>query len=973
MKLLNTVTGQIEDVQESEIADAVKSGNYALQKNTPVPVVSPDGTPGTVDSSEAAKAFGANFQYDTPDMQKKRADAEKFGNRPFASALAGMASSASLGASDSAMVHSGLVSPDTLSGLAEQNPTSHAVGEGLGILGPALLSGGESLALDATAGAEAVAKTSATKSIASKVIQTISAPSRLAAEMGQATEGLTSAALKKTLLAQGEQSLAKRVVTTALSKGAGSAVEGAFYGAGNLISEEALGHEDINAESLMAYIGGGAMIGGLAGSILGLGEMGLKGGTDLVKKSSRTLFQRLIGAEDAAEEGTVVAGLTGKKKNLADVRQAANELEVKLTTGAESNNNITRTAESILNETPTIWGEQVKRAHEEVRSGIQRNAEKVLEKAGTATEEEVGKNVIDNVTQKIKSLYDPFKKAYEEIRLHRPMVALEDSMLEKTSQRIQGLKIGSKGGDVEKYVQTKGGQILQQKSVDDLAAFISETKSDGRAFSRQGQDSMAFAAREVARHAERLHDRSIMRTAIDMAKSGVPGAEEAAKQLINGIREVNKNYAGFKKFMSDLGANAKLGKGTGFRQIIDKLESSDPIAIVKKLYNPKSPKSVEFMTKHFPEEFEQMRKLHLAKVAAAVTKEDAVHGTSIDINKLTREYYKTPEHFRGTLFGTDGARTIENIEKVHAAMPGLSNPSRTDIRHDFTRILTPVLNLRDMAMAGLLKMADRGPTKEALTVKGVDSLARIEKGQKTIVKTIKSSVDEFLTNAASAGEKVKKVTDRIPAVTTNALLDVSLSNKKPKKDETLHAAFERHQDDLAKLTANPGILAQRMANDTAALQLVAPKTAQSLQMKATKAIMFLDSKIPINPAPSRGPNLMIRKWKPSSLEMRKFERYMRAVDNPMHVIHDFRKGAMNREGVEVLRNVYPEIYTQLVGHITERMADGKTNLTYKKRLQLGTLLDTPIDLAQEPQFLMPLQAAYQQDQQDPQTRSWWIS
>lgn len=927
LKVRNNLTGQIEDVPESQIPELVARGSHSLPKNIKIPVISPDGQPGTIDSSEAYTAFQSGFQYETREQTQERQNEEKFGNRPVSALAAGAARTMTFGVSDQALVQSEAADAKTLNEIKERNSEANLIGEGAGIILPTLATSGLGLAGGAVRGASAA---------------------------GAAVEGLTAKALAKTLLRQGEASLAKKVLAQGVSKGAGSAVEGAFYGAGHIISEDALGNADLNAESLMANMGAGALIGGLAGGALGGGGVATKAAIDKgvqVAKPATSFFKRIIGSGDnVTEEATILGNLAGKKKDIAGLRQAADELEVTLTTGAESNNQITRTAESILNESPTVWGEQVKRQHEKVRAGVQGKAEKILAEAAEKTEQEIGDQVKQAIIKDVKAKYDPFNKAYEEIRRSRPNIDLDPKMSIRTGNNIGRLNIGAKGGDVEQYVQKKAIQLGAQKTVDDLANFVSEVKSDGRQYARMGNDRMAFATREVARLSERLHDRTILKTAISMAKSGAPQAELAAKELINGIRETNRNYAGFMQFISQFGKAAKMGKGTGFRQLVDRMEEIAPEQLARKLFNMKDSKSIEFMKKSFPAQFEELRKLEIAKVASRVAKEDPVHGASVDINKLVKEYYKLSPENRIMLFGKDGSRTIENIEKVHIAMPGISNPSRTDIRADFTRILTPVLNLRDMALAGLLKMADSG-SREAYVVKGVQSLAQVEKSQKTIGKTISNAIEKFLSVADDKGARLKKAT---PAVATNALMDVSWTRKKP-KDENVQKAYERHTKEIAAMVANPEGTVTNIMDNTAGLQQMAPKTQLALQVKLQKAVQFLHGKMPFNPAASRSSNLMIREWKPSTVEMRKFERYMRAVNKPMEVIKDFERGAMNREGIETLKEVYPEIYTQMVMQITERVTEMRVNLPYNKRLQLGNLLDIPVDLAQEPAYFAALQ------------------
>ena len=78
--------------------------------------------------------------------------------------------------------------------------------------------------------------------------------------------------MKKLIKDSGSKTFAKEVLRKGIAKGAGSAVEGSLYGVGHLISEEALGRAEFNAENLMAYGGKGALWGGLVGG--GLGGLG---------------------------------------------------------------------------------------------------------------------------------------------------------------------------------------------------------------------------------------------------------------------------------------------------------------------------------------------------------------------------------------------------------------------------------------------------------------------------------------------------------------------------------------------------------------------------------------------------------------------------------------------------------------------------------------------------------------------------
>lgn len=181
----------------------------------------------------------------TEEIEKEK----EFGDSPIRTGLESAASSATFGISDQLLVKTGISSKEELRERRIRNKNADIAGEIAGVVVPALLTGGTSAAAKgAAAGVTAAAKT------------------------GLKAEALTASFLKKVLKEQGKSSLAKEVLRKSIAKGAGSAVEGTFYGVGELISEEALGNASFNAENLIASAGAGAVLGGLAGGALGTVE-----------------------------------------------------------------------------------------------------------------------------------------------------------------------------------------------------------------------------------------------------------------------------------------------------------------------------------------------------------------------------------------------------------------------------------------------------------------------------------------------------------------------------------------------------------------------------------------------------------------------------------------------------------------------------------------------------------------------------
>ena len=183
-------------------------------------------------------------------IEKEQRLDEKYGDSPWQTFAESALSSVSFGLSD--QVGKALGFQEALRERRERNETSALAGEVTGIVGPVLFSGGSSLLAK---GAQTAGKGIAT-----------------AAKAGSTIERLTAKGINKLLAETGKKKFAKDVLSKSIAKGAGSAVEGTFYGIGELVEENALGNAEFNAENLMAYGGKGALWGGLVGG--GLGGLG---------------------------------------------------------------------------------------------------------------------------------------------------------------------------------------------------------------------------------------------------------------------------------------------------------------------------------------------------------------------------------------------------------------------------------------------------------------------------------------------------------------------------------------------------------------------------------------------------------------------------------------------------------------------------------------------------------------------------
>ena len=139
------------------------------------------------------------------------------------------------------------------------------------------------------------------------------------------------------------------------------------------------------------------------------------------------------------------------------------------------------------------------------------------------------------------------------------------------------------------------------------------------------------------------------------------------------------------------------------------------------------------------------------------------------------------------------------------------------------------------------------------------------------------------------------------------------------------------------------------------IDVVAPETFGAMKGVAGRALVFLDSKLPlmfnVNP-------LLKKKYRPSTQEVYKFKKYLEAIQNPVKVFKEFSKGNISRESIEAISFVYPDIYARMRAEVMKDVQANPDAIDYKQRLLLGTLLDAPTDLALLPESIKTLQQFY---------------
>lgn len=180
--------------------------------------------------------------------------------------------------------------------------------------------------------------------------------------------------------------------------------------------------------------------------------------------------------------------------------------------------------------------------------------------------------------------------------------------------------------------------------------------------------------------------------------------------------------------------------------------------------------------------------------------------------------------------------------------------------------------------------------------------------------------------------------------------------------------YEERATQVQAAALHPNVMPGHVANITAALAQHAPKVAAALQVAATRATVFLASKLPQKPPDDGVANLTgKKKWAPAEYDQRVFLRYARAVDDPVGEIHAMAKGRGTKQGAEAVRAVVPKMFEEakreMLAEISVLQDKGK-RMPSTERAALANLWDIPTDWSHTPKGAGTLQQVYAQSAAD---------
>jgi hypothetical protein len=227
-------------------------------------------------------------------------------------------------------------------------------------------------------------------------------------------------------------------------------------------------------------------------------------------------------------------------------------------------------------------------------------------------------------------------------------------------------------------------------------------------------------------------------------------------------------------------------------------------------------------------------------------------------------------------------------------------------------------------------------------------LLNLEKANVKAAKVLDSVTSNF-------SKGIKMVERPARTVLQESILSKDLENNKKAKSK--QEAVANMAKNLNAYAQNPDAFMQRLNEKTVTLYNHAPNTSGFLDTNMVSAMQFLNSKMPKGNL-NNGVYSAFKQPRFSDMQISKFERYFEAIEKPLDTLKKLQNNMLTREHIEVIKSVYPNLYTTLQHNVMTKLSKNPGAFSYNKRVQLGLLLNVATDASMNPQNIMGLQSNF---------------
>jgi hypothetical protein len=961
-KLYNNETGQIEDVPFQEVNNAIESGTYGFQAGPAVPLENPSGEVYLMPADKAAEIiqdhswrfpsqekttnFFNDLQKDVAKADEEARLEEEYGDAPLQAGFFGATRGLTLGLSDPLWRSLG-VSAERLRELEERQPGISTTAEIGGALVPLLLP-------------EPTSTTGAAARLGLLAARGVTGASAQAGKVAARALG------KKIAGQAGKQTLARAAAPLAL----GGAVEGALYGIGETISEDALENKEMSAEAFVGNIGIGTLLGGAGGVLLG-------GGKEIIQRSARSrMAARLLDERQARDFKRRVlenAQRDGRRVSVNDPRPLLQIMD---------NENLTRYAPR---------DKKGKISHGGFGRAIK---EKIV--GGVSLVTNADKKLLDEFfsanPEAAKLRRWAFATHSEKMDLATSFREQVELMYKKSEELVKGLTGAEKYAQVNKLLRDQDVAPVKAAAMDMIERFI-----------------------EVVDDMKSKPDIYQYKSAIENINLAIFGEKNKTPGLIGKIENANSAFQIFKILdktkKQAIDPHLKFGKMLvpTEAETINHLARKIRLPIKVLLENKKVFGEAASLQKKINNaasdylDFEDMFKRNFTfkhyksgrpiytvgdnKIVSFLNMRGRFHATSSPQKMTGPGGYNELVEQQNTI--QELAESLDpqtrKFKKILAGEEGGEIQEMDDIIDQFTEHNS----LRQKSWDELVLGKDRMILKEGMTglQKSIDkiseNLAQMQEnwaasfklkdlagGSKTqttistiqkaeeVLRSTKEKMKRSVLNMIKPAAKGAKAATRAAKAEGSAMeggvkLTEELKGREPKTPEEEQERFKKETDEISQLKADPSLMISRLGINLDELSMAAPEVAMNVTQTAQRAIEYAYKNIPTSPLNGE---VLSDNFQPSREQLYRWRTVMRAIEDPMVITDQIASGFIVPKTLEAVQEVYPEMLNELRKITLEEAAKQP-----KISIQQQMLISQVMGVAGPYRKMTPgLQATYQQ-------------
>lgn len=693
--------------------------------------------------------------------------------------------------------------------------------------------------------------------------------------------------------------------------------------------------EDVSFGTAVANIGLaaaiGAPIGGALGSVSPIWEA--TNGSRL-GQSLKSLSDKFGGIEGVSE---------GATKEMADRAGVTLSPEAKSVIAKDPTLN--DLAQPLL-DSQTGSGKDFQAAIQRTRSNL---GGAVLESIGKSrgdvealsefSENKAGSDIQSKLGEKIKEIYEPIKKTYDEIADKYKSAefnqadrgSLQESFAQKALDEQWSLRPSSpEAGFIQRGLKDIG--VID--NLDKLRAFGSSLSKEAASMNRFD------IARGVGELFDTMEDKFVkLRLSND------------APELLGKHEAVTGQYREMKGVINELNARLHAGASKGVGTFLHKLNDMIPEQVLNRLAQTKDASFVEFMNQHFPDVQKSVNDYQLNKLLKA---SQTKMGSSevIDPSKFFKQVQKLSPELRNSLISSEGQGRINAISELWDGLHKLpENFSKT------AGVFAKSMDKMAAAMGAVISLATgHGALSGALEGQAAQVLGRtipdaVRLGmikflgsQKEIsAPGFKAAVD-FIAHTIKGENLLARATKNVFKAGQEVLPSSAMSSERDR--ERLDKVLKSYQENPDAMLNIGGHLGHYMSGHSVVQGKTAMNAVQILNNMRPKTVQNSPLDKPIEPSKS---------------EKAEFDRALDVAEKPLIVLEHVKDGTLMPKDVQVLSQIHPELYHRMIDKLTAEMTDHLSrdgNIPYKTKMGLSLLAGHPLDSTMTPEGLQNTQGSF---------------